>query len=195
LLDNLTMVRARGGWLGAYGCGARLRTVIAKASMSIEKDRQVQPALSAEAVDIAIRLGLLALLIFWSWQIVAPFLTILVWSAILAVALYPLFDRLKTWLNRPKLAATVVTLLCLSVVVAPVAWLGYGLVNGAEFVANKLEAGISVPLPSESVKEWPLIGEEIYQFWTRAVADISTQLSKLAPVLKPIAGWQLEVAG
>jgi predicted PurR-regulated permease PerM len=163
--------------------------------MSIEKDRQMgQAALSAEAVDIAIRLGLLALLIFWSWQIVAPFLTILVWSAILAVALYPLFDRLKTWLNRPKLAATVVTLLCLSVVVAPVAWLGYGLVNGAEFVAKKLEAGISVPLPSESVKEWPLIGEEIYQFWTRAVADISTQLSKLAPVLKPIAGWLLEVA-
>jgi hypothetical protein len=88
-----------------------------------------------------------------------------------------------------------VTLLCASVVVAPVAWLGYGLVNGTEIVANKLEAGISVPLPSESVKEWPLIGEQIYRFWTRAVTDISTQLSKLAPVLKPIAGWQLEVAG
>jgi predicted PurR-regulated permease PerM len=137
---------------------------------------------------------LLALLVFWSWEIVAPFVTILVWSAILAVALYPLFDRLKTWLKRPKLAAALVTLLCMSVVVAPVGWLGYGLVNGAEFVAKKLEAGISVPLPSESVKEWPLVGVQIYQFWARAVTDISTQLSKLAPLLKPIASWLLEMA-
>ena len=164
--------------------------------MPIENDRIVaRPALRAEAVDIAIRIGLLALLVYWSWEIVSPFLIILVWSAILAVALYPLFDWLKNWLNRPKLAATLVTLLCVLVVVAPVTWLGFGLLNGAEFVAKKLEAGLpSVPSPSESVREWPLVGEQIYRLWTGAVTDLSAQLTKLAPVLKPIAHWLLEVA-
>jgi hypothetical protein len=61
--------------------------------MVIEKDSQeARAALSAEAVGIAVRVGLLALLAYWSWAIVAPFLTILLWSAILAVALYPVFD-------------------------------------------------------------------------------------------------------
>jgi predicted PurR-regulated permease PerM len=151
-------------------------------------------ALSAEAIDIAIRVGLFALLAYWSWTIFAPFLTILMWSAILAVALYPLFDWLKTRLNRPRFAATLVTLLCVFVVLAPVVWLGFGLLNGVEFVANKLEAGISIPLPPESVKAWPLIGEQAYRLWTRAVTDISAQLAQLAPVLKPVALWLIELA-
>lgn len=151
-------------------------------------------ALSAEAIDIAIRVGLLALLAYWSWWIVAPFLTILVWSAILAVALYPLFDWLKRRFNQPRLAATLVTLLCIFVVLAPLVWLGFGVLNGVEFVANKLEAGLSVPLPPDSVKEWPLIGEQVYRFWTHAVTDISAQLTQLTPVLKPVALWLLEQA-
>jgi len=151
-------------------------------------------ALSAEAVDIAIRVGLLALLAYWSWAIIAPFLTILVWSAILAVALYPLFDWLKKRLNRPRLAAVLVTLLCVFVVLAPLVWLGFGLLNGVEFAANKLEAGITVPLPPDSVKEWPLIGEQAYRLWTRAVTDISAQLAQLAPAFKPVALWLLELA-
>jgi len=151
-------------------------------------------ALSAEAVDIAIRVGLLALLAYWSWAIIAPFITILVWSAILAVALYPLFDWLKKRLNRPRLAAVLVTLLCVFVVLAPLVWLGFGLLNGVEFAANKLEAGITVPLPPDSVKEWPLIGEQAYRLWTRAVTDISAQLTQLAPAFKPVALWLLELA-
>ena len=151
-------------------------------------------ALSAEAVDIAIRVGLLALLAYWSWAIIAPFITILVWSAILAVALYPLFDWLKKRLNRPRLAALLVTLLCVFVVLAPLVWLGFGLLNGVEFAANKLEAGITVPLPPDSVKEWPLIGEQAYRLWTRAVTDISAQLAQLAPAFKPVALWLLELA-
>ena len=151
-------------------------------------------ALSAEAVDIAIRVGLLALLAYWSWAIIAPFLTILVWSAILAVALYPLFDWLKKRLNRPRLAAVLVTLLCVFVVLAPLVWLGFGLLNGVEFAANKLEAGITVPLPPDSVKEWPLIGEQAYRLWMRAVTDISAQLAQLAPAFKPVALWLLELA-
>jgi len=151
-------------------------------------------ALSAEAVDIAIRVGLLALLAYWSWAIIAPFITILVWSAILAVALYPLFDWLKKRLNRPRLAAVLVTLLCVFVVLAPLVWLGFGLLNGVEFAANKLEAGITVPLPPDSVKEWPLIGEQAYRLWMRAVTDISAQLAQLAPAFKPVALWLLELA-
>lgn len=47
-------------------------------------------------VDAAIRIGLLGLLLYWSLKVIGPFLTIALWSAILTVALYPLFDLRST---------------------------------------------------------------------------------------------------
>ena len=114
--------------------------------MANDTDSHVAPAvLTTEAVDIAIRFGLIVLLGYWSWEVIAPFLTILLWSAILAVALYPLFERLARWLGRPKLAAVLVTLLCALIVVAPVAWLGLGLISGVKFLANGIRRRISIP--------------------------------------------------
>ena len=80
-------------------------------------------ALSAVTIDLAMRLGFIALLGYWSFRVIAPFLTIGLWSAILAVALYPLFDWLAGRLS-PRAAAALVTLLSLMVVVGPVTWLG-----------------------------------------------------------------------
>jgi predicted PurR-regulated permease PerM len=48
------------------------------------------------AIDLAIRLGLLFLLAYWSLKVIGPFVTILLWSGILTVVLYPVF----TWLAR-----------------------------------------------------------------------------------------------
>lgn len=163
--------------------------------MPLEKHLPRQERITAENIDVAIRFGLLALLAYWSWEVIAPFLTILLWSAILAVALYPLFDRLKAWLKRPKLSAALVTLLCLLVVVAPVAWLGLGMISGIKFLAKEFDSGLpSLPMPPQRIKDWPLVGEQVFQFWTRAVVDLKAQLVELVPVFKPVAGWLLNVA-
>lgn len=146
------------------------------------------------AIDLAIRISLLTLLAYLSFAIVAPVLTILVWSAILTVALYPIYRWLAHWLNSPKFAAAFVTLLCMLVVLAPVAWLGFGLLNGVEVIVQKLDSGLSIPAPPESIKDWPIAGDQIYRLWTRAITDISSQLAELAPALKPVAGWLLQVA-
>ena len=146
------------------------------------------------AIDLAIRISLLTLLAYLSFAIVAPVLTILVWSAILTVALYPIYRWLAHWLNSPKFAAAFVTLLCMLVVLAPVTWLGFGLLNGVEVIVQKLDSGLSIPAPPESIKDWPIAGDQIYRLWTRAITDISSQLAELAPALKPVAGWLLQVA-
>jgi len=107
------------------------------------------------SVDLAIRLGFLALVGYWSFRVIAPFATILLWSAILAVALYPLFEWLRRRI-RPGLAAGLITLLCLIVVVGPVTWLGLGMVSGIGTLVTELNSGhISLPRPPEYVKSWP----------------------------------------
>jgi predicted PurR-regulated permease PerM len=77
-------------------------------------------------VDVVIRLGLIGLLINWS----LPFVTVALWSAILVVALYPIFDWLSRSLRSLRLAASLITLLCLAVVIGPVT-LGWGLLSSA----------------------------------------------------------------
>src|ERR1700741_3458062 len=84
-----------------------------------------------EPVQIAIRLALLAGVIYWSYILILPFIAILVWSTILAVALYPVFEVLTRLLGgRPVVSATLITLLGLAIMIGPASWLVFGLVEG-----------------------------------------------------------------
>ena len=78
-----------------------------------------------QIIQISIQLLALALLIGWSFRILDPFITPVIWAAILAVALYPLQQRLKKLLgNRGGLAATIITLLMLALIILPSVLLG-----------------------------------------------------------------------
>jgi hypothetical protein len=57
------------------------------------------------ALDAVIRIGLLALPVYWSLTIIGPFLTVALWSAIITVALYPLFSWMATQLGSRRFAA------------------------------------------------------------------------------------------
>ena len=109
--------------------------------MTARNNDPLRDALSTQSIDIVIRLGFFCLLAYWSFRVIAPLLTILLWSAVLTVALYPLFDWLARWLGRRGLAATVISALCLMIVIGPVTWLGFGLIGAIGSVINGLDAG------------------------------------------------------
>jgi predicted PurR-regulated permease PerM len=163
--------------------------------MTAEKDRSPAAAsFDSFGVDFAIRIGVLALLGYWSLKVIGPFLTVALWSAILAVALYPLFDWLARKLGSRRLAATLVTLLCLIIVIGPVTWLGFGLMGGIELMVKGFNSDISwIPLPPESVKGWPLIGEQVHRLWTVASTDTKAVLLQVGPKLRPVAGTLLDI--
>jgi predicted PurR-regulated permease PerM len=145
-------------------------------------------------IDIAIRIGLLALIGYLSWKVIGPFLTVALWSAILTVALYPLFDWLARQLGNRRLAATLITLLCLTIVVGPVTWLGFVLIDDVGYLVRALDSGLlSIPSPGESVKNWPLIGERVHQLWSLAANNTKALLLEVAPTLKPLGGKLLEI--
>ena len=51
--------------------------------------------LDCATFGLAIRIGLLVLLGYLALNVVAPFVTVILWSVVLAVALYPAFDGLR----------------------------------------------------------------------------------------------------
>ena len=93
------------------------------------------PSLSA-IMDVALQIGLIGLLVYACSRFIAPFIDLLLWSAILAVMLYPLHLRLAVRLgNRWSalligLVGVTVMLVAMVTVVASLASSLYSLVTG-----------------------------------------------------------------
>ena len=150
-----------------------------------------------QSFELAIRLAFLGLLVFLSFIIIRPFVGVMAGSIILAVALYPVFSRVAEWLGgRRRIAAALITILCLLVVIGPATWLGLSLVKAAETLYERLNSGqIFIPRPIETVRNWPLIGQQLFQIWDLASTNLKAALVEVAPQLKPIGSVLLGAAG
>lgn len=150
-----------------------------------------------EIIQLAVRLGLLAFLLYWSFVLVRPFIPILAWSMVLTVALYSPYKWLSAHLgDRPKLAATIITIFNLAIIIGPVTWLGVGLIDGLQSLAGQFDGGtLGIPSPPEGIKDWPIAGPPIYALWDQASTNLRAVLREVAPHLKPLAGPVLAFAG
>jgi predicted PurR-regulated permease PerM len=146
-------------------------------------------------IDIAIRIGLLVLLAYWSLKVIGPFVTILLWSGILTVALYPVFNWLARVIGSKTLAAATITMLSLMIVLGPVTWLGFAMIGGIELLVKGIDTGqLAIPMPPEAVRSWPLIGEKIFQLWSQAASNTEALLLQSAPYLKDIGATLLNIS-
>jgi predicted PurR-regulated permease PerM len=140
----------------------------------------------ARALEASIHIGLVGLLIFWCFKISRPFIGIIVWGIIIAIAIHPIYSRLKSALGgRDRLAATLITLLALILLLVPTIMLSDSLIQTTREFSAQLEDGtLRVPPPSESVRSWPVIGEPVYKLWSLSSEDLGAAVSKMAPQLR-----------
>jgi predicted PurR-regulated permease PerM len=150
-----------------------------------------------EVIQIALRLGLLAVLIIWCLVLIRPFIGIMAWSVVLAVALFPLHTWLSDHLGRrPKFSACIVTMLAAAIVIIPATWLGVGLVEGLQTIHAQLGSDRPLlPKPPPAVKDWPLVGEQLYDLWSQSSTNLEAVLTQLAPHLKPLLRSTLAMVG
>jgi len=154
------------------------------------------PARQAAIVDLVIQIASIAFLAYWSFVLVAPFLTVIIWSVILGVVLYPFFDWTVRRLHLPRaLAALLITILGLVILLGPAAWLGLNLIETIKSVAERIGSGdLAVPPPPAAVKTWPLIGEDAFELWSLASTNLKDALAQIGPQLKPFRDTLLEFA-
>ena len=147
-------------------------------------------------MEEAIRIGLVFLLVLWCFNIVRPFILLILWGAILAVAVYPLFEKVQSILGgRPKLAATLMTLIALAMLIIPSVMLSESAIENSQTLAGQMKAGtLSIPPPSEKVKTWPLVGDKLYNAWSLASNNLSAALSKYKNQLTEFAKLVLSFA-
>jgi len=148
------------------------------------------------AIEIAIKVGLLGIIIYVSFMIFKPFLALTLWGIILAVALSPLVDILEKRFGHRKM---VIVLMTISIVVAlliPTYMLSGSVIEAGQSVASAMKDGnITIPPPTEKVKEWPLIGEKAYSFWSAASQNLQQTLVPFAKEIKEAAGSVFSAIG
>lgn len=151
--------------------------------------------------DVTIRLLIILFIVVWCLLILYPFTNILLWSLILAMAMFPFHKKLSDKLGgKPKLASFLIVFVGLCLVFIP-SWL---VIDSfvAEFKDLKADIdtnGISIPPPTTKVKEWPLIGEKAYEFWSDASVNLEQTLGnykeQLIDVGKRLASGVLGTVG
>jgi len=141
------------------------------------------------SIEAAVRLGLLLLLATWCFRILSPFFQPIIWGVIIAVAIYPLFIKLRSLLGgRNKLASVVYTILALTLLITPTVLISNSIIDSSSVLSEKYAEGeLEVPPPSESVKEWPLIGGSAYALWSQASENLGTTLKKYKSETKKVA--------
>lgn len=163
-------------------------------------DTTVEPPIvkrlrTKEIIDVALQLVALALLLIFCYHVLSPFIDAVVWAAILAVALYPVYQRVKVaFKGRGTLAAILLTFLMLCLLVLPTAWLTVTTAGQIKDVAAAYKNGqITIPPPPEKVKGWPLIGNKAYSLWTKASSDLESLIQEYPEQAKSIAGKSVAV--
>ena len=137
-------------------------------------------------IDAAIRLALLLILGYWCFLVISPFVVILLWAVIIAVAVYPLFAKLKTALGGGnKLAATVYTLVALAILITPTFMVSNSIIDTSSAISERYATdSIDIPPPPEGVKEWPVVGENLYSIWAEASANLGNMVERHEPQIR-----------
>lgn len=151
--------------------------------------------------DITIRLVILALIIAWCFLIVHPFANIIMWSIILALAIYPLHSILTKKLgNRPKIASFIIVFSMLVIIFLPVGLMIAQLMEEVKEIRTIYQDGtLAIPPPTEKVKDWPFVGEKFYALWQSTSSNLEQTILKykeeLLGVGKKIVTGLLSAAG
>lgn len=129
-------------------------------------------------IDTIIRLLVLSLLIIGSFWIMAPFILLLIWAVVVAVAIYPLYKKFeKLFGSRTKLSAILFTVLMVLLMIYPLWAVSGSLIEYTQSLASILEDGsISIPPADPRVKDWPIFGHKLFAIWQESSQNLDDVL-------------------
>lgn len=125
--------------------------------------------------DTVIRLALVGIVAYLCWWVVSPFMSVMLWALVLAVAVYPLHQKLaKRFADKQGMASTILVLGTVLLVVGPMVILSMAMVRDLHTAHASVEAnGLQLPAPNPTVAEWPVVGEKLYAAWESASTNMA----------------------
>jgi predicted PurR-regulated permease PerM len=130
--------------------------------------------------DTTIKLLILLVVISWCIMILLPFVNILLWSLILALAIYPLHNKLAQKIGgRPKLASFIIVFFAMAIIFVPSWFIIDSVIHEIKELKVNFDADLyKIPSPTEKVKEWPIIGKKAYDLWLNTSVNLEQTILK-----------------
>lgn len=153
---------------------------------------------NAQRTDRMLGLAALALLVAGCLLVLLPFVTALLWAAILTFSTWPLYANLERSVGgRPTVAAGLMTLAVSLVLLAPFLIVIAGLADSAaelvDAVRRVFENGL--PDPPEWVANLPILGERLDAYWRALVHDENRLIDELRTMLLATRAFLLTGGG
>jgi predicted PurR-regulated permease PerM len=141
-------------------------------------------------------IGILIAACFW---VMRPFLTALLWAAMIVIATWPFFLKLQTRLGGKRwLAVLVMILLLLLVLIVPICFAVLTILDRTDEIVGwfKSLSTVKIPPPPGWVEKIPLAGKSLVERWQKIAAVSPEELSKLlAPYASKLVAWFVSQAG
>ena len=154
-----------------------------------QSDPEAKPSVSSNLLDVTFRGALLLALAVLCYQVFSPFLSLMTWSIILAVTMYPMHQWLAGAVGRKQwLASTILVVIALLLIIIPT---GLLLNSFADSVRNFIGAvqnhTLEIPAPPERVAGWPIVGKGVYDTWSKAHSDLPGLVQSMQPKIGQLA--------
>ena len=140
-------------------------------------------------IDQALTLAVLAMLIIGCYFVLQPFLTALVWAAILCTTTWPIYLRLAARLRgRNALAALAMVMLLALAMLAPFIVVGLTIADNAERMATWGRQMLAAGPPDAPawIAGLPLVGPTVAAYWNSVAHDTAQLLALLGQYVEPV---------
>ena len=146
------------------------------------KEREEKIALS---IEIAIKVSIIALVLYLSYLIAKPFMPLVTWGIIIAVAIAPLVTMLERRFGHRKKIILGITVAVIAALILPTYSLSGKTIETSQHLIHALQEGnLTIPPPTEKVKSWPMIGEKTYTLWQNASVNMKEALAPFSQDIK-----------
>ncbi|MGB7995313.1 MAG: AI-2E family transporter, partial [Photobacterium halotolerans] len=165
--------------------------------MDKQREQHQNKVFIGNMVESAIRIGLLLVLLMFTYDIIRPFIIPVIWGAIIAVALMPLTLRIQRWYgNRRGLAATTVALLGIVLLVTPLVMISVSVYHASIQVLETLQQGqVSLPGPDSRIADIPVIGDKLFDMWSLFASNLEKAIQTFLPEIKSALSSLIGVLG
>jgi predicted PurR-regulated permease PerM len=126
--------------------------------------------------------------------VLRPFLSALLWAAVLCVSSWPFYRRLLKLLgNRRTLAALTMSLGMILVVLLPFVIIGATLADNVKELtaATKHWIAQGPPSPPTWLAKMPVVGHQATEYWQSLAADTTKLWSETQRFIEPVSSWLL----
>lgn len=144
------------------------------------------PLTSKALLGTLVRFGLILAMAGYCLKVFTPFAGIMIWGLLLAISLYPLHQKIARRLgNRQGRTSTIMVLVTVAGIGVPLFFLGNAFVAPVLDLHSAItDNTLQVNPPKESVAEWPIVGEKVYNAWSSASTSMSDFLEQYNPQIR-----------